>query len=315
MTDSFELTGAAEVEAAVRVVLSPAVESPAVDTDSATRTNQEGPQKAGIVRKSPAESPTEITATAHDEEAAYIRLLIDELPPCSAESRIEGRGPGIYVVANLNGLDTVITVDSGASHSCMSKTTYDLMPNKPELQVCKSKLRGAGGTMMKIFGMATVEVSLGGQIFNRTVFVTELSDEFLLGLDFAKSLDIIMSEKKVKIDGLEVACHVISPRAKYKVSVVDPCIIPANAEGILRVDIEQPPDRRLKDVLIEDALPDKDKYPWAVAAGLCNLERNVMGLIKVLNLSDKEVKIFPEQVIAEAEEIDATSLRCTKRTR
>ena len=117
MTDSSELTGAAEVETAVQVVLSPAVESPAVDTDSATRTNQEGPQKAGIVGKSPAESPTEITATAHDEEAAYIRLLIDELPPCSAESRIEGRGPGIYVVANLNGLDTVITVDSGASHS------------------------------------------------------------------------------------------------------------------------------------------------------------------------------------------------------
>ena len=71
----------------------------------------------------------------------------------------------------------------------------------------------------------------------------------------------------------------------------------------------------MSSVLIKDVLINKERYPVAVSTSLCNLENNVMGIIKILNLSEKELKLYADQTKGQAKEIDSNKIRITKTKR
>jgi hypothetical protein len=101
---------------------------------------------------------------------------------------------GIYIEGKINGTDVHFTADTGASTSILSYKLYKEIPedNKPML-AGTSALKGAGGSLIPVYGNGIFELELGPVKLTRNLLVADIEDDVLLGID------ILMDEKKEEL--------------------------------------------------------------------------------------------------------------------
>ena len=91
---------------------------------------------------------------------------------------------GVYIEGMVLGIETTITVDTGATKTLMSHATFCRIPEtrKPSLHKCGTTVV-ADGRRMKTYGRAVFELVLGPLVMEKEIMVADMEDEVLLGAD------------------------------------------------------------------------------------------------------------------------------------
>ena len=105
---------------------------------------------------------------------------------------------GACVYGSVQGVETWITVDTGASKTIVSKGLYDQMDKKPDFKKNRNlPLSQASSSQLLDMGMANLKFSIGDVNFEKEVVVADIQDDVLIGLDIGDPFDAITSEQHV----------------------------------------------------------------------------------------------------------------------
>ena len=91
----------------------------------------------------------------------------------------------------------------------------------------------AAGDSLKEYGLATLQFCCGPATFQKQVRISDIQDDVLIGMDIGENLDVISSQNKVIIDGINIPCTIIMEAIMYPVVAAVRYIISALSESII----------------------------------------------------------------------------------
>lgn len=152
---------------------------------------------------------------------------------------------GVYIEGKVNGFDVHITTYTGASNTLLSYKVYEQLKefNRPKLQG-KSRLRGANGNTIHVYGKGTFELQLGSLILKKNLLVADIQDEVLLGVDILQNsgigqTDILLSKGLIRFKSHDIPCIQLGVHRDITLRCVERCDIPGNTEVIIPVFVQR----------------------------------------------------------------------------
>ncbi|KII70028.1 hypothetical protein RF11_01333 [Thelohanellus kitauei] len=101
--------------------------------------------------------------------------------------------PGYKIVVHINGHPVTMTIDSGASVSCIGPSVWRQI-GKPAMTHV-GPLKGYSNNRIKTLGFSTVRVRIDSGEFNLIVIVITIEDQLILGLNWFEALGISVGVK------------------------------------------------------------------------------------------------------------------------
>ena len=107
----------------------------------------------------------------------------------------------------VNNKSVKMVIDTGAVITVLNKNVYDLIPaqHKPELKPVKNGvgLQSADGFKIRTYGTATVDLAVDNMHIKHNVFVADITDDGLLGMNFLKDhrCDLSFEAPAIKVRG------------------------------------------------------------------------------------------------------------------
>ncbi|WAR07365.1 hypothetical protein MAR_017323, partial [Mya arenaria] len=143
----------------------------------------------------------------------------------------------IYIVGSVEIVSTNFVLDTGAM-----KTVIPIA-NRPVITK-KGTLVHAGGEQLNVLGKCHLSKKLGFVNISSEVAIPDISDDVLLGMDIlngkmGKSADIILSQNKIILDGIEIPCHTNKTNQIRSVIAADHYVIQGESEQIIDVYIKR----------------------------------------------------------------------------
>ena len=214
----------------------------------------------------------------------------------------------------MQGYPILLTADTGASKTVISKRVYEAMrpEDKPNLEK-SSKVIGAGGTAIKELGKGEFKIQLGPVDLRVEAVVAEIDDDGLIGVDVLQSRrngpsDLLLSTGVLKIDEQEVPIIQIGINNRIrKVTAADHFVIPAQSEAVVDVFVERQEYDDFsseQDYLIEPTDHFKETYPLQMAPSLANIGRSCSRKVRLLNPFPTAVSIKQDAVVGKAEPLE-----------
>ena len=220
---------------------------------------------------------------------------------------------GIYVKGSVNGQSVVYTADTGASRTIISSRVYYKIPeaNRPNL-VRSTNIVGAGGAPIRGTGKAEFEMTLGSLQLHREVYVADIEDDALLGYDILMGsdgapADILLSQDKIVLDGVEVPIFQVRSRGQTRrVVVADDVLLPGQSEVVLDVFVErfEEDDSFQRDLIIEPTENFRETYPLQMASTLVSSNESPTCKVRLLNPFPNEFILRQDAHIGSAETIE-----------
>ena len=153
---------------------------------------------------------------------------------------------GIYVRGSVQGYPVILTADTGASKTILSKRVYESMRPEERPPLRKAcKLIGAGGTTINELGEGEFTIQLGTVSLQVEAVVAEIDDDGLLGVDVLQSnsngpVDLILSKGVLVIGKQEVPIIQVGLSARVRrVTTADHFVIPIQSKSVTEVFIER----------------------------------------------------------------------------
>ena len=222
-------------------------------------------------------------------------------------------GDGFYVRGSVGGVPVVITADTGATKTIVSKRVYNRM-STAEKPILKGSVNlvGANGTSIKELGMGGFRLMVGPAELECEAVVAEIKDDVLLGYDVLGSetngpADILIRKRVMVINGVEIPCigkHTGKPIRI--VTVADDVTVPGESEALIDVFIErqESDDVNVGDFIVEPIATFKDTHKLLMATTLVNVNAHPTCKVRVLNPFSHEVRLRQNMQVAQAEEAE-----------
>ena len=150
-------------------------------------------------------------------------------------------------------------------------------------------------------------MQLGEQDITKEVIIADIKDDVLVGMDIGNEVDILTSQNKLIIDGMEVKCNHIRQNRDLRVTAADTYRITGETECEIAVyvsDDQMMEDERLGEILIEPSANFCEKYRVVIGRSLIDLTGNITGRMRVMNPFKEELTIRQGAVVGYAEEMD-----------
>ena len=222
------------------------------------------------------------------------------------------KSDGVYVNGYVHGIEVIMTIDTGAERTIISEQVYKKinLSERPRLSE-KVNLTHAGGAPLQDFGKCQLEVQLGPLKLMKEVIVAKIEDQVLIGMDIlmgtqGKSADVLLSQSKIIIDGVEIPCRQVVSGRLRSVRAADNYTIPGLSERIIDVWVERwESDGRINtcDVMIEHTPQFVDKHSLVLSTSLADLNRATTAKVRVMNPYPTPTPIRENTVVGKAEEI------------
>ena len=211
----------------------------------------------------------------------------------------------MFLPMNFYGVKGNFVVDTGAAVTLMSIGFYYSIPaeKRPELKKSDSrlKLEVANDGLLTVEGIATFEFKLKNTKFEWDMYVTDIREDGLLGLDFLYNNHYVCgTDTGLRLNGkkFETFIH----RAPFGVSRVAckvDMVVPANSESIIYGQLRD--CRSLtKDCVVGPYQTENDSL--IIGNALVTPGESIP--IPVMNLSDEDIVIHSGQSVAYIQEID-----------
>ena len=122
------------------------------------------------------------------------------------------KGKRWYVKVKILGEEGEFLVDTGASHSVISRDFYAKLPCYHDNPAQEGGARTANGSPLKTFGRIMMRMEIQEREFVSTPLIAEISDDGILGLDFAALYGAVLEPRKgiLSIEhpyGIRVQCE------------------------------------------------------------------------------------------------------------
>ena len=218
---------------------------------------------------------------------------------------------GVYIKGTIQGYPVMITADTGASKTVLSKRVYDSLrlEDRPPLSKA-SRLVGAGGTKIIEMGKGNFKLQLGPVNLQIEAIVAEIDDDALLGIDVLQNqyngpTDLLMSKGILKMGDKEVPIMQVGINDRIrKVTPAYNCIIPAQSEVEIDVNIEgQTGDEATKrsDFIIKPIENLIEKHSLHMPFAIVDLKQGDTCKVRLLNLLSTEVYLEERTELGYAE--------------
>ena len=204
-------------------------------------------------------------------------------------------------------------IDTGSDACIISETLLrDWKPSstKPEIRQIRKHLVTATGEIQPFSGVTTLQISVGNRTFNHEFLVADIQNDAILGVDFllGHNCDILLTEGCIKVDGENVACFRdknLLYRKSCRVVVSESVTVPPETEIVINGSVID--EYSLKDCgVIEMAPTLAEKNGLLVARAIVNVKGSKVPL-QIVNLNDKEIKVYKGTVVAYLEDMLETS--------
>ena len=97
-----------------------------------------------------------------------------------------------YLAVSVKGKAAEFLIDTGASHSLVSRKFYSLLPGRHDDLKLRVNACTADGTRMQTFGRTFLPLCFGGKEYVFSPTVAEINDDGILGLDFAALFGVVL---------------------------------------------------------------------------------------------------------------------------
>ena len=109
------------------------------------------------------------------------------------------QGKRWYLSVVVRGRTGEFLIDTGASHSCVSRRFHGLLPDNHDNFKMKVNACGADGSSIRTFGRTYLEIGVAGREFVFAPTIADISDDGILGLDFAALFGMTLDPAKGKV--------------------------------------------------------------------------------------------------------------------
>ena len=227
-------------------------------------------------------------------ECIYSR---EEKQNCCSEGREQKRPHinGSYILGQLQDLDCIYTVDSGAGESIVSIDVYNRIPDsrRPELKKCNVEAEGASGEAIRIYGKGSFKLKLGPVEIERDLLVGSINDEVIFGdnllrLDKDGPTDLLYSENVLLFKGERIPLYTVGGDESQAIKLIsmDNVTVPGMAEMVVNALIQRP---EIYEECNEESLVAETDYQFNVNHGcllsptVTNIKGRVSTKIRIFN--------------------------------
>ena len=156
-----------------------------------------------------------------------------------AGKQVVQAGMSVMLPVSIFSTEARLLIDTGAEITILSKRIYDEIPAafRPRLKQpkCKVTLAAANDGIMGIEGVADINMETEGEVFVWQVFVANIKEDGLLGMDFLYANDFVLSADgglKLKGKVVKTEAHGVVPNV-LNVSLTEDVTIRAYCECVL----------------------------------------------------------------------------------
>ncbi|MES9881558.1 MAG: reverse transcriptase domain-containing protein [Sedimenticola sp.] len=235
----------------------------------------------------------------HDSNAQHIPSTIHRVT----------RSEGMYIEAQVEDVNVIFAIDTGASKTVISKTVYLSIPEdrRPTLRKTTG-LTGASGKPLGQYGTAMFTLKIGSAELLREIIVADIEDAGLLGHDVLQdgNATIHYGDGMLNFMGSSIPCMQVggSPKAR-KVRAADHFVIPSRCEAVIDVFVDGSMDYVVEanTILIEPLSTFQEKYNVVMASGISDTHSNVTHKVRIMNPGTTDVSINQDVIVGTAEPI------------
>ena len=222
------------------------------------------------------------------------------------------RSDGIFVSATVLGKKTPLLVDTGASVTILgSKFISELgEENRPKMEPVDLELVAANGNEIPLMGECEIDFHIRNLVLPQKVLVADIEFNGVLGLDFMSThcCDVLIPKMCLRIKGQDLPCFRLCTSAKpaySRIAILEDITVPPESEFIVHCRAIDPISMDPK-ALVEPSCSFMENHELLVARTLVN---PLLGEIpvRIMNLSDHEVKLHQHGIIGTIEEINDIS--------
>ena len=201
-----------------------------------------------------------------------------------------GRGDTDSLVAEgrIQGKPCRVTIDTGAS---VTIARPDIVAGQPERRPSRAYvLQTASGETIPVIKQSQVELTLGRRPIRIWVFVAEITDEFILGLDVLRAYDafVDLGRHLLRLGQEEVTLWEPDAQPKsIRITLASEEVIPARCERVVMARLEAP--LRAVNVLVEPNL----ETSGGVYIARTLVRAQVRVPVRMMNVTDRD-KVLSE---------------------
>ena len=185
------------------------------------RQNQNGGRKKG--RNNDDQGKTDTTPVTSDKTPGSVG--VHKLAPEA----------GMFIKAKVNGVNTNLLIDTGATVTLISTSFFKDMNNMPTLSPSQRDILTANGESLKVAGKTIIEIQSDNFKCLNEAVVADINVDGILGLDFLKSqhAEIDMCNNTIKIQGHKIQFNIQGQIGCYRVTVSETVVIPPQSEIVV----------------------------------------------------------------------------------
>ena len=148
---------------------------------------------------------------------------------------------GMFIMANVNGLNANMLVDTGATVTLVFVKLFESMTS-PIMTEMKREILTASGSKINIFGKTIIDIDINGYVCSNVAIVADINVDGILGLDFQRSQNCTINVAKgsILIHGHKVSLQFEGQIGCYQVAMAKAVRMPSRREVIVK--------RKAKDV-------------------------------------------------------------------
>ncbi|KAJ8974331.1 hypothetical protein NQ317_002514 [Molorchus minor] len=196
-----------------------------------------------------------------------------------------------------------MVIDTGSYHKIVKPNILAHCKMKPTTN--NFILETAGGETLPVIGVHEAEFQLGRTVFRHQVFVANITDDVLMGLELMKKhgFQLNLQERSIKTGQDEIIISM--PRSDEKVrriTLTEDVILPALSETIVMVNLESGEDDRQVELIEPDLDEDIVKKGLLVAKTLTQRKNNTVP-VRLVNLKNCDQKLKNGDVLGKSQAV------------
>ncbi|XP_062579683.1 uncharacterized protein LOC134241661 [Saccostrea cucullata] len=218
---------------------------------------------------------------------------------------------GLFISAKVQDTPMSLLVDTGISVTILSvKSLKSINPCKhTKITPVNTKLVTATGTTSSFIGQTRVEIQIDQHKFYHDVFVADINNDVMLGIDFltANKCEVLLSKSCLDVQGGKIPYFRYSSEvsACCRISVTENVVVPPGTKMIV-------PGRSTGHVnkcaaLLEPTNTFVEKQGLMIARSLVNPSKGIVPL-RILNLQDEPCKIYKNTIAATCEPVNDSDI-------
>ena len=218
------------------------------------------------------------------------------------------RSEGFYLNAEIEGVNILFIIDTGATRTVISDRVYNSIPEvrRPELKKC-TVLTDVSGQPLSQQGSAFFTIKLASGVrLNSEIMVADIEDDGLFGHDLLSKggAEILYSEGAIRFMGTSIPCKQINrDNLIRKVRAVSDFTIPDHSEMIVDAFLDRSEDDDLKqcDIILEPCSEFQERYGLLMAYSLSDLDSKVTHKVRMLNPCPHAISDNQDAILGTAE--------------